>query len=68
MKRNGVFFFLLNLFLDLFESKCSMNIKYDEIINIYSDRINILVLESLYLSFSFFKYFKLCLKTIPKST
>ena len=42
--------------------------QYDQIIYIYSDRTNILDLESLYLLiFSVFKYLKLCLKTIPQS-
>jgi len=46
----GKFFFLLDLFWICLSQNSSMNIKYDEIINIYSDGINILVLESLYLS------------------
>jgi len=46
----GVVFFLLDLFWICLSQNGSMNIEYDEIVNMYSDRINILVLESLYLS------------------
>ena len=43
----GNFFFLLDLFWICLSQNGSMNIKYDEIIYIYSDRVKFLVLESL---------------------
>ena len=61
----GIFFFYLFIFLFVWHEyfnfhlfymnislsqNDSMNIKYEEIIYIYSDRTNILVLETLYLS------------------
>ena len=55
----GMFFFSIRLFFFICLSQNgSMNIKYDEIIYIYSDRKNILVLNSLYLSY-FFHFFNI---------
>jgi hypothetical protein len=46
----GMFFFLFTFFFICLSQNDSMNIKYEEIIYIYSDRTDILVLETLYLS------------------
>ncbi len=46
----GYFFSIRPFFWICLSQNGSMNIKYDEIINKYSDRINILILELLYLS------------------
>ena len=40
-----------------------MNIKFDETIDIYSDRTNILVLESLYLTLTF-TFMHMCMITL----